>query len=51
MVADGMLATVKAKPSMTKLASNIAREEAVVTSKSGKITPTMLDLPPVGGTY
>jgi len=50
-VADGMLAKVKAKPSMERLASNIAREQAVVTAMSGKITRTMRDKPPVSATY
>lgn len=50
-VADGMLAKVGPKPSIAKLSASIAREQAVVTSKSGKITTTMLDVPPVGGTY
>lgn len=50
-VADGMLAKVKAKPSMERLASNIAREQAVITATSGKITRTMLDQQPVSGTY
>lgn len=50
-VADGMLAKVRAKPSMERLASNIAREQAVITATSGKITRTMRDQQPVGGTY
>ena len=50
-VADGMLAKVKAKPSIERLSANIARERAVVTAMSGKITRTMLDTPPVGGKY
>ena len=50
-VADGMLAKVGPKPSIAKLSASVAREQAVVTSKSGKINPTMLDVPPVGGTY
>jgi hypothetical protein len=50
-VADGMLAKVKAKPSVERLASNIAREQAVITAMSGKITRTMRDKPPVSATY
>ena len=50
-VADGLLESVRPKPSISSLRSNISREKAVVTSKSGPVTLSMRDKPPVGATY